>query len=152
MGRKLEKLIKEVLSNQVLLIAVLSWAIAQGLKLIITFIQEKKWDFTKLFSAGGMPSSHSSFVMALTVGIGQVEGYHTSLFAIAAVFSFIVMYDAAGVRWESGQQAAAINRIIHMLQDPDIKLERQLKEILGHTPLQVSMGAILGIIVATIFF
>ena len=140
------------MSNQVLLVAILSWAIAQALKLVITFIQEKRWDFTKLVSAGGMPSSHSSFVTALTIGIGQVEGYHTSLFATAAVLSFIVMYDAAGVRWESGQQAAAINRIIDMLQDPSIKLERQLKEILGHTPLQVIAGAILGIVVATLFF
>ena len=145
-------MIKELLSNQILLVACLSWAIAQFLKLIITFIQEKKWDFTKLFSAGGMPSSHTAFVISLAIGIGQVEGYNTSLFAIAAVFSFIVMYDAAGVRWESGQQAAAINRIIHMLQDPNIKLERQLTEILGHTPFQVSVGAILGITVATIFF
>ena len=145
-------MIKAILSNQVLLVAVLSWAIAQSLKLVTTFTQEKKWDFTKLVSAGGMPSSHSAFVTALTIGIGQVEGYHTSLFATAAVLSFIVMYDAAGVRWESGQQAAAINRIIHMLQDPNIKLERQLKEILGHTPLQVIAGAILGIIVAALFF
>ena len=145
-------MIKAILSNQVLLVAVLSWAIAQSLKLVTTFTQEKKWDFTKLVSAGGMPSSHSAFVTALTIGIGQVEGYHTSLFATAAVLSFIVMYDAAGVRWESGQQAAAINRIIHMLQDPDIKLERQLKEILGHTPLQVIAGAVLGIIVAALFF
>lgn len=145
-------MIKAILSNQVLLVALLSWAIAQTLKLVTTFIQEKKWDFTKLVSAGGMPSSHSAFVTALTIGIGQVEGYHTSLFATAAVLSFIVMYDAAGVRWESGQQAAAINRIIHMLQDPSIELDRQLKEILGHTPIQVIAGAILGIIVATLFF
>ncbi len=132
--------------------AVLSWAVAQILKLLITFIQDKKWDFTKLFSAGGMPSSHAAFVTALTIGLGQVEGYHTSLFSIAAVFSIIVMYDAAGVRWEAGQQAAAINRIIHMLQDPNIKLDSQLKEILGHTPLQVVMGAILGITFGAIFF
>lgn len=140
------------MSNRVLLVAVLSWAIAQTLKILTTFMQERKWDFTKLVSAGGMPSSHSSFVTALTIGIGQVEGYHTSLFATAAVLSCIVMYDAAGVRWESGQQAAAINKIIHMLQDPSIELDKQLKEILGHTPVQVIAGAILGIIVAALFF
>lgn len=145
-------MIKEFLGNKVLLVALLSWAIAQTLKLVITFIQEKRWDITKLISAGGMPSSHSSFVTALTIGVGQLEGYNSSLFAISAVFSFIVMYDAAGVRWESGKQAAAINQIIEILQDPSIELDKQLKEILGHTPIQVSAGAILGIILGFIFF
>lgn len=145
-------MIGALLKNKILLVAIFSWATAQMLKLLITFFQEKRWDITKLISAGGMPSSHSSFVTALTVGIGQVEGYHSSLFATAAVLSFIVMYDAAGVRWESGQQAAAINRIIEMLQDPAVELDRQLKEILGHTPIQVLAGAILGIIVGVIFF
>lgn len=134
------------------MVSILSWATAQLLKLIITFIQEHKWDFSKLVSAGGMPSSHSSFVTALTVSIGQVEGFHSSLFAAAAVLSFIVMYDATGVRWESGQQAAVINRIVEMLQDPNIKLETQLKEILGHTPLQVFAGVILGIFFGVVCF
>lgn len=134
------------------MVAILSWGTAQILKLLITFIQDKKWDFTKLVSAGGMPSSHSSFVTALTIGIGQVEGYGSSLFAACAVLSFIVMYDATGVRWESGQQAAAINKIVHMLQDPDIKLETQLKEILGHTPLQVFAGVMLGILFGILCF
>lgn len=128
------------------MVAILSWATAQLLKLIITFIEDKKWDFTTLVNAGGMPSSHSSFVTALTIGIGRVEGFHTSLFAASAVLSLIVMYDATGVRWESGQQAAAINRIVEILQDPNIKLETQLKEILGHTPVQVFAGVVLGVI------
>lgn len=134
------------------MVAILSWGTAQIIKLLITFIQDKKWDFRKLVSAGGMPSSHSSFVTALTIGIGQVEGYHTSLFAASAVLSFIVMYDATGVRWHSGQQAAVINKIVKMLQNPNIKLETQLKEILGHTPLQVFAGAILGIIFGVVCF
>ena len=134
------------------MVSILSWATAQFLKLIITFIQERKWDFGKLVSAGGMPSSHSSFVTALTIGIGQVEGYGSSLFAACAVLSFIVMYDATGVRWESGQQAAVINKIVEMLQDPNIKLETQLKEILGHTPLQVFAGVVLGVIFGVLYF
>ncbi len=145
-------MIKAILTNKVLMVSTLSWATAQFLKLIITFIEDKKWDFTKLVSAGGMPSSHSSFVTALTVSIGQVEGFGSSLFAACAVLSFIVMYDATGVRWESGQQAAVINRIVEMLQDPDIKLETQLKEILGHTPLQVFAGVVLGIVFGVICF
>ncbi len=134
------------------MVSILSWATAQILKLIITFIEGHEWDFRKLVSAGGMPSSHSSFVTALTIGIGQVEGFDSSLFAACAVISFIVMYDATGVRWESGQQAAAINRIVEMLQDPNIKLETQLKEILGHTPLQVFAGIVLGIIFGVVCF
>lgn len=134
------------------MVSILSWATAQILKLIITFIEDHEWDFRKLVSAGGMPSSHSSFVTALTIGIGQVEGFDSSLFAACAVISFIVMYDATGVRWESGQQAAAINRIVEMLQDPNIKLETQLKEILGHTPLQVFAGIVLGIIFGVVCF
>ena len=134
------------------MVSILSWATAQILKLIINFIEDHEWDFRKLVSAGGMPSSHSSFVTALTIGIGQVEGFDSSLFAACAVISFIVMYDATGVRWESGQQAAAINRIVEMLQDPNIKLETQLKEILGHTPLQVFAGIVLGIIFGVVCF
>ena len=134
------------------MVSILSWATAQFLKLVITFIYDRKWDFSKLVSAGGMPSSHSSFVTALTVGIGQVEGFGSNLFAACAVLSFIVMYDATGVRWESGQQAAVINRIVEMLQDPHIKLETQLKEILGHTPLQVFAGIILGVIFGLVCF
>lgn len=144
--------IHEILTNKVLMVSVLSWGTAQWLKLIITFIEDRKWDFTTLISAGGMPSSHSSFMTALTVSVGQVEGFHSSLFAACAVISVIVMYDATGVRWESGQQAAAINRIIEILQTPDIELETQLKEILGHTPLQVFAGAVLGIIYGVICF
>ncbi|HHX62055.1 MAG TPA: divergent PAP2 family protein [Epulopiscium sp.] len=143
---------KAILTNKVLMVAILSWGTAQILKLIITFIQDKRWDFSKLVSAGGMPSSHSSFVTALTIGIGRVEGYHTSLFAAVAVLSFIVMYDAMGVRWEAGQQAAAINRIVHILQNPNIKLETQLKEILGHTPLQVFAGVMLGVLFGVVCF
>lgn len=144
--------ISETLTNKVLIVSILSWATAQALKFIITYIQDGKWDFTKLVSAGGMPSSHSSFVTALTVGIGRVEGFDTPLFAACAVISFIIMYDATGVRWEAGQQAAVINRIVEILQNPDIKLETQLKEILGHTPLQVFAGIILGITFGVICF
>lgn len=144
--------IQAILHNKVLMVSILSWATAQLLKLIITFIQDKKWDFTTLVSPGGMPSSHSSFVTALTVSIGQVQGFGTPLFAACAVISTIIMYDATGVRWEAGQQAAVINKIVEMLQDPNIKLETQLKEILGHTPLQVFAGIMLGVMFGVVCF
>lgn len=144
--------IRQLSNNNILWVAILSWFVAQALKVLVTVIYEHKLDLRKFFASGGMPSSHSSFVVALAMGIGQVYGYDHVLFAIAAVFSFIVMYDAANVRLEAGKQAAIINQIIEVLEDPNLNPEERLKEILGHTPLQVLAGAILGIIVAMIFF
>lgn len=141
---------EQIKSNQILMVAMLSWFIAQLIKLVITFINEKRLDFQKLMSSGGMPSSHSSFTVALAVGVGQLYGYETPLFAIATVFSFVVMYDAANVRLEAGKQAAVLNKIISNMQDSHLKFEDTLKELLGHTPVQVLVGAILGIIVAVV--
>jgi acid phosphatase family membrane protein YuiD len=144
--------IKEISNNHILWAAIVSWFVAQSLKVLITLYYTHKLDLSKFFTSGGMPSSHSSFVVTLTVGIGEVCGYHTELFAIAAVFSFIVMYDAANVRLEAGKQAAAINQIIEVLENPNLNPEERLKEILGHTPLQVLAGGILGILIALAFF
>lgn len=144
--------INQIAHNNILWAAIVSWFIAQSLKVLITLVYEHKLDFTKFFSSGGMPSSHSSFVVTLTISIGQLYGYDHVLFAIAAVFSFIVMYDAANVRLEAGKQAAVINQIIEVLEDPNLNPEERLKEILGHTPLQVLAGGILGILVALAFF
>lgn len=141
---------EQIASNKVLMVSILSWFIAQLIKLILTLINERKLDFNKLMSSGGMPSSHSSFTVALAVGIGQVHGYDSALFAIATVFSLVVMYDAANVRLEAGKQAALLNKMVDMMQDTHLKLEERLKELLGHTPLQVLMGAILGIVVALV--
>lgn len=140
----------QIASNKVLMVSILSWFIAQLIKLILTLINERKFDLNKLMSSGGMPSSHSSFTVALAVGIGQVHGYDSTVFAIATVFSLVVMYDAANVRLEAGKQAALLNKMVDMMQDTHLKLEERLKELLGHTPLQVLMGAILGIVVALV--
>ncbi|MGL4737707.1 MAG: divergent PAP2 family protein [Cellulosilyticaceae bacterium] len=140
----------EIGSNQILMVSLLSWFVAQVLKVIITLINEKKLDFEKLIASGGMPSSHSSFTVALAISVGQVHGYDTALFAIAAVFSCVVMYDAANVRLEAGKQAALLNKIIETMQDPNVTLDVRLKELLGHTPLQVAAGAILGIAIALV--
>lgn len=144
------KIFQEITSNQILMVSLLSWFVAQLLKLILTLINDKKLDFEKLISSGGMPSSHSSFTTALAVSVGQVHGYNTGLFAVAAVFSFVVMYDAANVRLEAGKQAALLNKIIDTMQDPNVTLDERLKELLGHTPLQVAAGAILGIVIALV--
>ena len=144
--------LQDLIQNRIFVSAVLGWFIAQVLKTIIHMFITKKFVAERMIGSGGMPSSHSSFVTALTIGIGQTEGYNSALFAACAVLSFIVMYDAMGVRWESGQQAAVINRIVEMLQDPNIKLETQLKEILGHTPLQVFFGMLLGVAFGVLCF
>ena len=142
----------ELINNKILWVAVLSWFIAQFLKVVITLLQEHRFDLTKFWSSGGMPSSHSSFVMALTGSVGKIYGFDSAYFAIAMVFSFIVMYDAANVRLEAGRQAAAINQIIKLLENPELNPEERLKEILGHTPLQVLAGGILGIVVSIVCF
>ena len=141
----------ELLNNNLLMVALLSWLIAQVLKVILTLFNERRLDFKKLVSSGGMPSSHSAISTSLAIGVGQLHGYDSALFAIAAVLSFIVMYDAANVRLEAGKQAALLNRIIDVLQDPNVTLEVRLKELLGHTPLQVLAGAVLGVAMGLIF-
>lgn len=144
--------IEQLLQNKILSVAIVSWFIAQSLKVIITLLQERRLDWSKLWASGGMPSSHSAFVMSLAISSGQVCGYDSTYFAIATVLSFVVMYDAANVRLEAGKQAAVINQIIEVLENPDLNPEERLKEILGHTPLQVLAGGVLGFIVAILAF
>lgn len=140
----------EIMDNRILFAALLSWLVAQVLKVVLTLVNEHRLDFHKLIASGGMPSSHSAISTSLAIGVGQLYGYDSALFAIAAVLSFIVMYDAANVRLEAGKQAALLNRIIDVMQDPNVTMEVRLKELLGHTPLQVAAGAVLGIVVALI--
>lgn len=144
--------VMQLLSNKILGVAILSWFIAQALKILITLLQEHRLDLSKLWASGGMPSSHSSFVTALTISIGQVHGYDSALFAVCAVVSFVVMYDAANVRLEAGKQAVVINQIIKVLENPNLNPEERLKELLGHTPLQVFAGFVLGVVVALICY
>jgi acid phosphatase family membrane protein YuiD len=144
--------LEQLLNNDMLRVAIISWIVAQVLKVFVSLIYEKKLDLSRVLASGGMPSSHTAFVMALTVSIGQTQGYETPLFATVAVLSFIVMYDAANVRLEAGKQAAILNKLIETLEDPTLNAEKKLKELLGHTPLQVLAGAILGIGIALLFY
>ncbi|KAF5758828.1 hypothetical protein HanRHA438_Chr16g0746371 [Helianthus annuus] len=132
-----------------LLSAFLAFAIAQFLKVITTWYKEKKWDPKKIVGSGGMPSSHSSTVVALAVSIGLHDGVESSSFAIAVVMAFIVMYDASGVRLHAGRQAEVLNQIVcEFPPEHPLSTSRPLRDSLGHTPLQVIAGAMLGIIVA----
>lgn len=130
----------------VLLIAVAAWAAAQVLKLLIATAVYQKFDITYLTTGGGMPSSHSALVCAAAVSCGMSAGFDSPVFAVAAVVAFIVMYDAAHVRRETGEQAKVLNYILRNWEEfkPE-DFERDLKELIGHTPLQVAVGAVLGI-------
>jgi acid phosphatase family membrane protein YuiD len=142
----------ELLTNKVIWTAIFSWAVAQIIKVLLELKKTRKFNSALFVSSGGMPSSHTSFVTAMTMSIGFTERFDSSIFALSAVFSLVVMYDAAGVRRAAGNQAAAINMIVKKFEDQGIKLDKKLKELLGHTPIQVAGGAVLGITVAFVSY
>lgn len=141
-------MLEEILRNGPIWAAVTAWAIAQGCKIILTLLTEQRLDMSRAYTAGGMPSSHTALVCAMAFAVGKRYGFDAPSFAVSLIVSFIVMYDAAGVRRAAGEHAAAINIL---LSQSGMKLEEQLKELLGHTPLQVFCGAVLGIAVGLIF-
>lgn len=143
----------ELLSNQVLWVALAASAIAQILKLVIDIARHRKLNFRVLVETGGMPSSHSALVAALATGVGQTKGWNSIEFAIALIFAFIVMYDAAGVRQAAGKQARILNQIVEEFFQEDHELaESRLKELLGHTPIQVIAGSALGVAISWLTF
>jgi uncharacterized protein len=139
----------DIIHNQVLLVALVACFIAQGLKLLFDISKNGKLNLRVLVESGGMPSSHSALVAALATSVGQTLGWSSPEFAIAVVFAFIVMYDAAGVRQAAGKQARVLNQIIdEFFQGEHQFTEDRLKELLGHTPVQVIVGSILGIAIS----
>ena len=140
----------ELLTNKILIIPLCAWALAQILKMLLALFKGKGLDFRYLFSSGGMPSSHSAIVTALATTAGMVEGFDSAVFAITAILASIVLYDAAGVRQAVSRQAMVLNRIVReiRLKEPLTKIEADLRELIGHTPFQVIIGALLGIIFA----
>ncbi len=134
--------------NLTLSLAVIGWFLAQVLKTLTNLITTRELDWKRLVGSGGMPSSHSAFVCAATTAIGVQCGLHSPEFALAVVVSLVVMYDACNVRRAAGEQAKVLNYMMkHLDELSPTMMEEGLKELLGHTPLQVVMGAILGIAV-----
>ena len=134
--------------NLILNLSIVAWAIAQILKIIVVLVREHRWDWRHILSSGGMPSSHSAFVCACAASVAYLYGWSSPLFAIAAVLAIVVMYDASNVRRAAGEQAKILNYIMdHWNQMKPAMFGKELKELLGHTPLQVLMGALLGIAV-----
>lgn len=141
-----------ILGNNILDVVFVAWFIAQFYKVINNLIVEKKFNIKRFWETGGMPSSHSSTVSALATSVGIVYGTATPFFAISTVFAIIVMHDAAGIRRAAGKQAGVLNRLgatISKLFDKRFN-EEQLKELLGHNPVEVLIGTLLGIAVAFI--
>lgn len=141
-----------ILKNSPLWAAITAWATAQILKVVVTSIMERRLNVGCLLASGGMPSSHSAFVTALCVVIGANQGFDNEIFAIAASFALVVMYDACGVRRAVGEQAKVLNEIIKaMNEDNKTGGHKAIKEILGHSPFQVAMGWVVGLIIGIIF-
>lgn len=133
--------------NIPLICAVSAWVIAQLIKTVISVVKLHRFDFVLFWSSGGMPSSHSSTVTALATACGILHGFHSGIFAVATVLALVVMYDAAGVRRAVGQQARILNKITSNLAKKEPVEKSDLRELVGHTPLQVFFGGILGILI-----
>ncbi|MDP8267311.1 MAG: divergent PAP2 family protein [Candidatus Tenebribacter davisii] len=139
-----------IFGNKIFDIVFVALFSAQALKVILSLFTEKKLNFRRFLDTGNMPSSHTSSVVSLTTAIGINEGIQSSLFALSVVFAVVVMYDATGVRRAAGKQASVLNKIVDNIKKREgyVILEGNLKELLGHTPLEVFGGAVLGVIVA----
>ncbi len=139
-----------IFRNEILIIAFITWVLNQGMKLVIFYFTEKKWDIRRFVGAGGMPSTHSALSMCVATTIGIKEGWDSPLYALAIVVAFIIMTDAAGVRRETGEQAKVLNKII-LEFFKEIKLkDKRFKELVGHTPFEVIVGAFIGFIMSWI--
>jgi len=132
----------QILHNKSITIPALAWFIAQVIKVLRVMIKYRKFDHTRLFGSGGMPSSHSAFIVSLSTVVGRNLGWDSMQFGMAVAISLIVMYDAAGVRRAAGKQAEVLNKLLF---SHDMHFDARLKELLGHSPIEVLFGAALGI-------
>ena len=137
----------KIFSNVWLCIPIITWFVVQCLKVMFELIKYKKLDIKRMWGSGGMPSSHSALVCSLATSVGLTEGVDSVIFAISVSLAAIVMYDAAGVRRAAGKQAKVLNQIIAN-EGKNINVQEKLIELLGHTPLEVYVGAAVGIAMA----
>ncbi|RME88731.1 MAG: divergent PAP2 family protein [Anaerolineae bacterium] len=139
-----------IFQNRVLWSALIAWGLAQTLKIPLTYLTTRRWDWSLLLRAGGMPSSHSALVTAATHGVGLYLGFDHPLFAVAFAFTMVVVYDATGVRRQAGMQAQKINVLVNELLSGHPLSQDDLREVLGHTPLEALAGVLLGLVVSTL--
>lgn len=142
--------IMSIITNKYIYVPILLWFLIQTFKVVYDLVTLKKFDVRRIMGAGGMPSSHSAIAVSLATLIGKYEGVDTAIFALAVIFSFIVMYDAAGVRRAAGKQARLLNKIIETPGMSTLEVQGKLVEVLGHTPIQVFVGGVIGAIVGLI--
>jgi len=138
----------DLAANRVLMAGLIAWTLAQLIKVPLNYALRHEWDWTLLIAAGGMPSSHSALVTGVSTAIGLQEGWDSPLFAIAGIVAMIVIYDATGVRRHAGDHARVLNLMIDELLTGHPLAEKELKEVLGHTPREVIGGVLLGILMA----
>src|SRR3972149_3983580 len=144
--------LQAILQNRILIIALTAWGIAQVLKVPLEYFRTRKWSWAVLLAAGGMPSSHSALIVGATHAIGLYYGFDHPLFALGIAVTLIVTYDAAGVRRQAGMHAERINGLFDELLPGHIWDEEELREVLGHTPLEVTGGGLLGLVTATVMW
>lgn len=145
----------QIITNKILIVGIVSWFFAQVFKCISNLILTKKFSIERLFGDGGMPSGHSATVMSVAVATGLYEGFNTAIFAVAMILAIVVMHDAMNVRYQAGKQAELLNAMADMFEKitgADLPNEEKLKELLGHTPLQVGAGSVLGVAVAVLMY
>ena len=143
--------LQKAMTNKYIYIPLIVWFSIQTFKVIHDLIKTKKFNFKRIMGAGGMPSSHSAVVTCVASMIGKNVGFDTPMFAMALVFAMIVMYDAAGVRRAAGKQARLLNKIVETPGLSSVEVQEKLVEVLGHTPLQVIVGAAIGIAVGLLY-
>ena len=141
----------EFIQNKYIYVPFLLWFGIQLFKLLYDLVTTKKFNFRRIMGAGGMPSSHSAVVTSLATLVGKYNGVDSAIFAIALIMACVVMYDACGVRRAAGKQAKVLNEIVNTPGLSNIEVQGKLQEALGHTPTQVFVGAIIGIIAGLIF-
>ena len=142
--------IQKLVINKYLYVPLLLWFCIQVFKVICDLVKTKKFNFKRIMGAGGMPSSHSAVVAGLATLVGKYEGVGSSTFAVAFIMAFIVMYDACGVRRAAGKQAALLNKLVETPGLTGVQVSEKLVEVLGHTPIQVIVGALIGVIAGLI--
>ncbi len=137
----------QLIQNKYIIVPLLVWFFIQTFKVVYDLVTTRKFNFKRILGAGGMPSSHSAVVITLAVMVGKEYGFRSSIFALALIFAFVVMYDAAGIRRAAGKQARLLNKIVDTPGLSGVEVQERLVEVLGHTPIQVFVGAFIGIIV-----
>lgn len=141
----------DIFQNQALVVSAVAWALAQTLKVVVVLWRERQLDLWRLTSAGGMPSSHSALVSALATEVAVKDGVQSTTFALAVVFAAVVMYDAAGIRQAVSIQARILNRMLDEYFKRQRFSEERLRELLGHTRVEVFAGSLLGIALALLW-